>query len=57
MPLSELCIGCRTYRRFTQKAIPEDVLRACLENARLSSTGANAQTLRLLCVKSPEMVA
>ena len=57
MTLSELCIGCRTYRRFTQKAIPESVLRACLENARLSSTGANAQTLRFICVRSPEMVA
>ena len=57
MNISELTVGCRTYRRFTQKAIPEDLLRSCLENARLSSTGANAQTLRFICVRSPEMVA
>ena len=57
MTLSELYVGCRTYRRFTQEAVPESVLRSCLENARVSSTGKNAQTLRFICVKSPEMVA
>jgi nitroreductase len=57
MTLSELYVGCRTYRRFTQERIPDNVLRACLENARISSTGANAQTLRFICVKSPEMTA
>ncbi len=57
MNLSELYVGCRTYRRFTQEAIPEDVLRSCLENARIASAGKNAQTLRYVCVRSPEAVA
>jgi len=57
MNVSELTVGCRTYRRFTQKPIPAELLHACLENARLSSTGANAQSLRFICVQSAEMVA
>ena len=57
MNIPELTVGCRPYRRFTQKPIPAELLTACLENARLSSTGANAQTLRFICVQSPEMVA
>lgn len=57
MNLSELYTGCRTYRRFTQEPIPDAVFRACLENARISSTGANAQTLRFIGVRSAAMVA
>ncbi len=57
MNLSELYVGCRTYRRFTQEPVPESVLRACLENARIASAGKNAQTLAYICVKSPEAVA
>ena len=57
MALSELYIGCRTYRRFKQDPIPDELIHAMLENARIANCGMNAQTLRYVCVKSPEAVA
>lgn len=57
MTLSELYVGCRTYRRFEQRPLPDGLLRAVLENARIASTGANAQTLRFIAVQSSALVA
>ena len=57
MTLSELYVGCRTYRRFEQRPLPDGLLRAMLENARIASTGANAQTLRFVAVQSAALVA
>ncbi len=57
MNLSELYRGCRSYRRFTRRPVPESVLRACLENARTAGSSGNAQTLRYYCVRTPEAVA
>ncbi len=56
MDLHELYLGCRTYRRYTQEAVPESVIREALENARIASCGKNAQTLRYIAVTSPEGV-
>ena len=56
MDLHELYVGCRTYRRFTQARVAEEVIREALENARIASCGKNAQTLRYIAVTSPEGV-
>ena len=56
MNLNELLVGCRTYRRFLQKPVDEAVIREALENARIGSSGANAQPLYYYAVTSPEMV-
>ncbi len=47
----------RTYRRFEQKAVPQNVVEDIVEAVRLSSCGANRQAVRLVVVQSPEMVA
>ena len=56
MDFNELVIGCRTYRRFLQDPVPEEVIREALECARLSNSGRNAQDLRFYAVTSPETV-
>ena len=56
MNLQELLVGCRTYRRFLQEPVDEAVIREALENARIGSSGANAQPLYYYAVTSPEMV-
>ena len=47
----------RTYRRFAQKAVPQDVVEDIIEAVRLSSCGANRQAVRLVVVNKPEDVA
>ena len=47
----------RTYRRFAQKPVPQDVVDDMVEALRLSSCGANRQAVKLVVVQSPEMVA
>ena len=47
----------RTYRRFAQKPVPQDVVEDMVEALRLSSCGANRQAVKLVVVQSPEMVA
>lgn len=56
MDFHTLCIGCRTYRRFKQKQIPEKVLDELLENARIANSAMNRQPLRYVLVKNPEVV-
>lgn len=56
MDFHTLCIGCRTYRRFKQKQIPEKVLDELLENARIANSAMNGQPLRYVLVKNPEAV-
>ena len=46
----------RTYRRFAQKPVPQDVVDDMVEALRLSSCGANRQAVKLVVVQSPEMV-
>lgn len=54
--LSELYEGCRSYRRFEQKAVPKEILREIVVTAGRRSSGMNAQTIRYVAVSSPEKV-
>ena len=57
MSVMELFASRRTYRRFEQKAVPQDVVEDIIEALRLSSCGANRQAVRLVVVNRPEDVA
>ena len=57
MSVMELLASRRTYRRFAQKPVPQDVIQDLVEAARLSSCGANRQAVWLVVVQSPELVA
>lgn len=56
MDFNALCLGCRTYRRFERKEIPEEILTELLENARVANSVMNGQVLRYVLVKSQETV-
>lgn len=56
MDLNELMKGCRTYRRFLQEPVGDDIIRECLENARTASSAANRQPLYYYAVTSEEKV-
>ena len=55
MSVMESLVTRRTYRRFAQKPVPQDVVDDIVEAVRLSSCGANRQALRLVVVQSPGM--
>ena len=57
MSIMETLAARRTYRRFAQKPVPQDVVEDMIEALRLSSCGANRQAVKLVVVQSPEMVA
>lgn len=57
MSVMEKLLTRRTYRRFEQKAVPQEVVDDIVEALRLSSSGANRQAVRLVVVQSPELVA
>lgn len=57
MNAMELLTTRRTYRRFAQKAVPQDVVDDIVQAVRLSSCVANRQAVRLVLVQSPDMVA
>lgn len=57
MSVMELLASRRTYRRFEQKPVPQDVIDDLIEAVRLSSCGANRQAVRLIIVNRPEDVA
>lgn len=57
MTLTKLSLACRTYRRFTQEAVPQELIAMMLENARISNSARNAQPLRYAAVCAPETVA
>ena len=56
MSIMETLNTRRTYRRFAQKPVPQDVVEDMVEALRLSSCGANRQAVKLVVVQSPEMV-
>ena len=56
MSIMETLNTRRTYRRFAQKPVPQDVVDDMVEALRLSSCGANRQAVKLVVVQSPEMV-
>ena len=56
--ISEIIRKTRSFRRFHQNvAVPENDLREMVDNARLTPSGRNAQTLRYLLSNTPEMNA
>lgn len=57
MSVMEKLLTRRTYRRFEQKAVPQEVVDDIVEALRLSSSGANRQAVRLVVVRNPELVA
>lgn len=57
MPIIEKMQSRRTYRRFEQKAVPQNVVEDIVEAVRLSSCGANRQAVRLVVIQNPETVA
>lgn len=57
MTMTELAIACRTYRRFTQEEVPQELLALMVENARISNSAMNQQPLRYAVVHDPALVA
>lgn len=55
--LMDLLRTRRTYRRFEQREIPEEILEEILTAARLASSAANKQPLRYIVIREPEKVA
>lgn len=51
MNFNELTLFCRTYRRFQQKEIPDEILTELAENLRTVNSAMNGQVLRYLLVK------
>ncbi len=56
MDLMELMKTRRTYRRFTQEPVPQEVLDDILLSTRYSSSAANRQPLRFIVIKDKEKV-
>lgn len=44
----------RTIRKFTQQPVPLEVIRSCLDAARLSPSGGNRQPLKYYVVTNPQ---
>lgn len=55
--LMELLETRRTYRRFEQREISQDIVDEILTAARLASSAANRQPLTYIVIKEPEKVA
>ena len=56
MDIMELLKTRRTYRRFEQKAVSDDILEEMLTAARYASSAANKQPISYVVVKTPEKV-
>ncbi|MBQ9691137.1 MAG: nitroreductase family protein, partial [Eggerthellaceae bacterium] len=54
--LDKLYQGCRTYRRFLQKPVDNEIIAHALDNARIASCSKNAQPLRYIACVSHSMV-
>lgn len=52
-----LCVGCRTYRRFTQEPIAPEILDELMDHVRIANSAMNGQVLRYVLVKDPALVA
>lgn len=57
MEWKELLKTRRTYRRYRQDEIPEEVIRDILESTRYASSGGNRQPLRYLVIRGEEKTA
>lgn len=56
MDIMELLKTRRTYRRFEQKAISDEILEDMLTAARYASSAANKQPISYVVVRTPEKV-
>ncbi len=56
MSVYDLIKNRRSIRRFEQKAVSEELLRQCVDAARLAPSGANMQPLKYKIVNEPELV-
>lgn len=56
MDLMQLMETRRTYRRFAQKPVPQQVLDDMADALRFSSSARNGQPIRLLFIQNPEDV-
>ena len=56
MSLKELYLGCRTYRRFKQTPIDQEILVDLVDCARISSSAANKQPIYYVVINEPEHV-
>ena len=54
--LMHLMETCRTYRRFAQKPVPQEVVEDIVRGLRYSSTSRNGQPIRLVIADQPEDV-
>lgn len=55
--LVELYEKCRTYRRFAQEKVPDEILTEMVVTASRRSSARNAQVVRYVVVRTPEMVS
>lgn len=56
MNVKEFFEGKRTYRKFKQEPVSDEIIDDILASARLSASGANRQGLKYVVVKTPENV-
>ncbi len=56
MELMELLKTRRTYRRFKQEAVSDEIISDILTAARYASSAANKQPLSFVIIKSPDKV-
>ena len=56
MEIMELLKSRRTYRRFEQKPVEDNIVNDILTAARYASSAANRQPLSYIVVRSPEIV-
>jgi nitroreductase len=52
----ESIINRRTIRKFKQQEVPKEVLRKCVDAARLSPSGSNAQPLKYIIVNDKNLL-
>ena len=52
--INELLEKNRSYRRFSEKRVSDELLRACINGARLSASAANRQRIRFVVVNDKE---
>lgn len=52
----ETIINRRTTRKFQQKPVAKDVLRRCVDAARLSPCGSNRQPLKYVIVNDKDQL-
>jgi nitroreductase len=52
----ESIMNRRTIRKFKQQEVPREVLRKCVDAARLSPSGSNAQPLKYIVVNDKKLL-